>query len=88
MANREVAKNVLARGGQNSFDQSLFFSLKNSADPLFDQTYRPGRGSASKAENKVIRNQYADMSRLLNKIDRLSPPRRPDVPYYRRNEAP
>jgi hypothetical protein len=62
----------------SSFDQSDFYSFKNnnnSLDPLFNETFKnlPLGGSTAKAEKKVIVNQYADMSRLLNRIDRLSP---------------
>ena len=61
----------------NSLDQSAFYSFRNnSADPLlFNDTMRNvvGGTGVTQAEKKVIVNQYTDMSRLLNKIDRMSP---------------
>ena len=79
--------------GNSSFDQSAFFSLKNnSLDPIFNDTYKnhPLGGSTAKADKKVIVNQYADMSRLLNRIDRVSPRNnnnilRPGAPLVSRN---
>ena len=44
-------------------------------DPLFNETnknYALG-GSTAKADKRLIINQHADMSRLLNRLDRLSP---------------
>ena len=60
----------------SSFDQSAFFSLKNmSLDPLFNnETYKHQLGgSTAKADRRLLVNQYADMSRLLNRLDRHSP---------------
>ncbi len=83
-----------AAAANNSFDQSEFFSLKNnnSLDPLFNETYRnhPLGGSTAKADRRLIVNQYADMSRLLNRIDRVSPKHinnnmRPGAPLVSRN---
>jgi hypothetical protein len=46
----------VSQGNNNSFDQSAFFSLKNSQE-LFNDTFKhPLGGSTVKAERKVITN--------------------------------
>lgn len=71
---RNAAVPVGQGNNNSSFDQSAFFSLKNSQE-LFNDTFKhPLGGSTVKAERKVITNQYADMSRLLNRIDRNNSP--------------
>ena len=75
-ATNKARPGAAVAANNSSFDQSAFFSLKNtSLDPLFNnETYKhPLGGSTAKADRRLLVNQYADMSRLLNRLERHSP---------------